>query len=496
VSGQAVLIGSLTENPADVDLESLSGVVDILEVRVDRVGDVDTEEIRRRFAGKLLFTLRSRLEGGEGPDSAHDREEPILAAADRFDLIDLEAERDLYPEIEGRIPAERRIISWHGYAAGLDSLKERFATMTLEPARWYKLVSFAKLPRDCLPPLVFAKTTGRNDVIAFAAGELASWTRLLAPRLGAPVVYGAVGSHPTAPGQPSIEQLLRDYHLPLLPPVERLFGIVGHPISHSLSPRLHNGIYRALGLQHLYVSFDVPVFGDFWLDVVEGGSLQELGFPIAGLSVTSPFKEIALAVAGASSPLAERIGAANTLIRRTNVWEAESTDPDGVRGPLAAAQVDVAGRQAAILGAGGAGRAAVFGLGVEGATMTLVNRSPERGRRVAKELGVSFLPFDEFDPRDFDIIVNATPLGAAAGEELAFDPAVLGEESVVIDLAYLPDRPTRLIEETRRLGRTAIDGREALLHQAMAQFRAMNEVAMPVDLSRRILELDRPGGVD
>jgi 3-dehydroquinate dehydratase/shikimate dehydrogenase len=263
-----------------------------------------------------------------------------------------------------------------------------------------------------------------------------------------------------------------------------------------LSPRLHNGIYRALGLQHLYVSFDVPVFGDFWLDVVEGGSLQELGFPLAGLSVTSPFKEIALAVAGASSPLAERIGAANTLIRRTNVWEAESTDPDGVRGPLAAAQVDVAGRQAAILGAGGAGRAAVFGLGVEGATMTLVNRSPERGRRVAKELGVSFLPFDEFDPRDFDIIVNATPLGAAAGEELAFDPAVLGEESVVIDLAYLPDRPTRLIEETRRLGRTAIDGREALLHQAMAQFRAMNEVAMPVDLSRRILELDRPGGVD
>ena len=128
--------------------------------------------------------------------------------------------------------------------------------------------------------------------------------------------------------------------------------------------------------------------------------------------------------------------------------------------------------------------------------MTLVNRSPERGRRVARELGVSFLSFDEFDPREFDIIANATPLGAAACAELAFDPATLAEDGVVIDLAYLPDRTTRLIEEARRLGRAAIDGREVLLHQAVPQFRAMNEVAMPLDLARRILELDGPRGVD
>jgi 3-dehydroquinate dehydratase/shikimate dehydrogenase len=496
MSRQAVLIGSLTQDPARVDLEALSGLIDVLEIRADRVGDVDTDEIRSRFDGQLLFTLRSRSEGGNGPDDPHERERRILAAADRFDLIDLEAERDLFPEIVDRVPAERRIISWHGERADVDALKARFVAMVREPARWYKLVSYVDQPRDCVAPLVFSKLTGRDDVISFAAGEVASWTRMLAPRLGAPVVYGSVGSRSAAPGQVSIEQLRRDYGLPSLPPVWRLFGLTGHPIAHSLSPRLHNGIYHALGLEHLYVPFDVPVFGDFWLDLVEGGSLEDLGFPLVGLSVTAPFKEIALAVAGASSPLAERIGSANTLVRRGNVWEAESTDPDGVRGPLVAAGIDVAGRRAAILGAGGAGRATVFGLGLDGARVTLVNRTPERGKRVARELGVEFLDFGDFDPADFEIVANATPLGGTGGEDLPFDPAKLPEDGVVIDLAYHPDRPTRLIEETRRLGRLAIDGREALLHQGMPQFRAMNGLAMPLDLARRILGLEPAGGVE
>lgn len=497
MTDRATLIGSLTEDPAKIDLEALSGTIDILEVRADRIGAVDVAELRRRFGGEILFTLRSRAEGGKGPTDAHEREQSILAAADRYDLIDLEAERDLFPEIVDRVPAERRIISWHGPRADVDTLVARFGEMTSEPARWYKLVSFAEQPRDCVLPLVFARTVGRDDVIAFAAGRLANWTRLLAPRLGAAVVYGAVGSRKAAPGQPTIERLCYDYDLPRLPPARRLFGVVGHPISHSLSPRLHNRIFHALGLEHLYVAFDMPVFGDFWLDVVEGGALQDLGFPLAGLSVTAPFKEIALAVSGAASPLAERIGSANTLVRRGEVWEAESTDPDGVRGPLARAGVAIGGRRAAVLGAGGAGRAAVFGLGFEGAEITLVNRSRERGERVAGELGVRFMPFEDFRPGEFDIIANATPLGSAAGAELPFDPGDLAEDGVVIDLAYLPDRPTVLVEQTRAVGRTAIDGREALLYQAVPQFRAMNGVGMPLDLARRALDLDsqeRRGG--
>ena len=492
MSANATIIGSVTRQPSAEDLGGLA-TVDVLEIRADLVGEVDLDELRAHFGGRLLYTLRSRSEGGAGPEGGHEREERLLAAAAVYDLVDLEAQRDLYPEILDQIPPQSRIISWHGKRPDLAALEARFAQMSSEAAHLYKLVSFAESPRDCLPPLVLLHHLDRDDVVAFAAGEVATWTRFLAARLGAPVVYGAVGKPPGAPGQPSIRRLEEDFGLPELPPVRRLFGLVGHPISHSLSPRLHNMLYHSLGIEHLYLPFDVPVFGDFWLDVVETGSLHELGFPLSGLSITSPFKEIALAVSGAASPLAERIGSANTLVRTTRVWEAETTDPDGIRGLLAWHQIDPAGRRAAVLGAGGAGRAAVFGLGIQGAAITLVNRSPERGRRVANDLGVAFLPFEEFDPGVFDIVVNATPLGSLAGDELPFDPEAMAPHGVVIDLAYLHDGPTPVVEAARRLGRTAIDGREALLYQAVPQFRAMNGVAMPIDLGRRILGLEASG---
>jgi 3-dehydroquinate dehydratase/shikimate dehydrogenase len=494
LSDGVTIIGSLTEDPSAVDLAALSNQIDVLELRADLIGNVDVDELRQRFSGRLLFTLRSRSEGGRGADDGHEREDRLLAAAEGCDLIDLEARNDLYPEILDHVPAERRVISWHGKSADLERLKERFSDMTRESAWLYKLVTAAESPGDALPPLTFLSLTGRSDVVAFASGRVGSWTRLLAPRLGAPVVFAAIGSRAAAAGQIPVERLREDFGLPALHPVRRLFGIVGDPVSHSLSPRLHNGLYRALGIESLYLPFEVPVFGDFWLDVVESGALEDLGMPLGGLSVTAPFKEIALAVAGASSPLAERIGSANTLVMRGEVWEAESTDPDSVRRALGSRGLDIRGRHAAVIGAGGAGRSAVFGLGVEGAVVTLVNRSPERGRRVARELGVPFMSIDEFDPGDFDIIANATPLGTGTAAELPFDPEDLPEGGIVIDLAYTPQGPTGLAERAASLGLTVIEGREALLYQAVSQFRLMNDVAMPLDLARRILEIPPAGG--
>src|SRR4030095_3950665 len=125
-----------------------------------------------------------------------------------------------------------------------------------------------------------------------------------------------------------------------LPPASVLAGLAGNPVGHSLSPRLHNAAYRALGLPRLYLPFHVESFGDFWLEVVESGSLDVLGLPLTGLSVTAPFKEAALAMAGASSPLAERVQSANTLLLNDGVWEAETTDPEGVVQTLLARGID------------------------------------------------------------------------------------------------------------------------------------------------------------
>ncbi len=469
----AYLIATLTAPPTGEELAALSGRVGALEVRADLVGDLDPETLRASFAGDLIYTLRSQAEGGRGAERDGDRESRIVESSVGYDLVDLEAARDNGSGLLAAIAPERRLLSWHGSASELDELRGRFATMEAIGARYYKLVPEAVTTGDGLLPLAFAKGIGRDDVIAFSSGAAGGWTRLLAPRLGARVVYGSAGWEPAAAGQLSIERLRLDYGLPELPEVRDLYGIVGNPVRHSLSPRLYNRMFRERGIPAAYLPFSVDTFGDFWLDVVESGSLDVLGFTLKGLSITAPFKEIALAVSGATSPLAERIGSANTLTNRRGVWEAESTDPEGVLGPLRARGMELAGRRVAVVGAGGAGRAAAFALARGGARVTLVNRSAERGRRVALELDVDFVPFEEFEPGAYDLLVNATPLGRGDGDELPFDPAHLRSDSVVVDLAYVPEASTALVSAVRAAGAVAIDGREVLFAQAIPQALTM-----------------------
>ena len=483
----ASLVATLTEEPSEAVLEGLSGRASILEVRADLAGDLDPERLRRSFDGELLYTLRSESEGGRGPDGREERARRLGEAARRYDLVDLEG-RDLGGAVE-QVPAAKRLLSWHGRSADATELRAAYERLAAVEARYLKLVPLAAAPGDGLAPLQLLRDLGRPDLIAFAAGAAGAWTRLIAPRLGAPLIYAAAGETAAAPGQPRLDRLCEDYGLPALPEVEELFGIAGLPALNSLSPRLHNGLYRRLGLPALYVAFEVESFGDFWLDLVEADTLGGLGLELRGLTVTAPHKEIALAVAVAASPLAERLGSANTLVRHEDAWQAESTDPDGVAGPLQARGLRIAGRRAAVIGAGGAGRAAAFALARSGAEVAIVNRSPERGARAARQLGVAFVPLEVFDPSRFDLVVNATPLGRGDDGRLPFDPGRLAAGSIVLDMAYRRDAPTPLVTAAREHGLDAVDGREVLLHQAPAQFEAMTGHPMPLDAGAELLGL-------
>jgi 3-dehydroquinate dehydratase/shikimate dehydrogenase len=489
---RATLVATVTDLPdggvlpAEPDLDG----VDWLEVRADLVGDLDASRLARRFSGKLLYTLRSRAEGGGFDGSPERRRRRLAEAARRFDLVDLEAARDLTPDVLKAVPPEKRIVSWHGLAAAVEALQAAFERMAPTPAAFYKLVPMAAQPGEELPCLMLLQALGRRDVIAFAGGPVGAWTRFMAPRLGAPVVYGSLGEVPGAPGQLSVARLRRDYGLPELPPVAALFGIVGNPVTHSLSPRIHNAAYRALGIPAAYLPFHTDSFGDFWLEVVESGVLEALGVPIRGLSVTAPFKEAALAVAGAESPLAGLIGAANTLVRNQGVWEAEATDPDGVVLPLRDREIAIDGLEAAVVGAGGAGRSAAEGLARAGARVTIVNRDPERGQAAADRLKLDFLPLAELDPSRFDLLVNATALGRGDDDPLPFQVDGLRPRAVVIDLVYRLDGPTRLLAEAAARGAVAIDGREVLVDQARGQFRMMTGSELPLRLARQVAGLE------
>jgi 3-dehydroquinate dehydratase/shikimate dehydrogenase len=493
---RATLVASLTEPPSadGREIVALGRQADWIEVRADLVGDVDPDWLRVRFPGKLLYTLRSRAEWGTFEGSRDKRRRRILENASQFDLVDLEADRDLAPDVLASVPASKRIVSWHGPAADERGLAARFDHLSSTPAALYKMVSRAANAGEELAPLNLLAARKRRDFVAFAGGEPGYWTRLVAPRLGAPVVYGSASELPASPGQPSIARLREDFGLPELPPLRWLFGVVGHPVLGSLSPRLHNAAFRELGLPALFVPFETEEFGDFWLELVDSDAIADLGLGLrlGGLAITAPHKEVAFAVAGATSPLAMRLEAVNTLTIRDGVWEGEITDAEGVVQAILMRGLQIQGRKAVVLGSGGAGRAAAVGLQLAGATVTLVNRGEERGRKAAERLKLPFVPLSALVPKEFDLIVNATPVGRRDNDELLVPVASLGDGAVVVDLVY-STQPTPFVRAARAGGFVAVDGREVLLRQAVPQFRMMTGRQLPIPVAARALglEIDR-----
>ena len=481
---KATLVATLLDEPSSrgEELAALPNTVEWLEVRADLIGDPDVEWLRRRFPGRLIYTLRSHAEGGRAGRDPGDRAGRLLAAANQYDLINLEGDRDLSPELLARIPRERRLISWHGPAVGVEQLKSKFARFAEVAARYYHLAPAAARSGDEIAPLSLLQSLARSDTAAYATGPIGLWSRLASLALGSPLVFGAVGS----PGEePSINRMIADYGLPNLMPFKEIYGIAGNPVSHSLSPRLHNAGYRTLGRAALFVPFHVDSFSDFWNHMLAGRAMHSLGMPIMGLTVASPHKEAALAAATKVSSIARGAGSANLLVRDNGYWRADTTDPDIVFMSSRERGVDVKQRRAAVIGCGGAGRAIAAALDQSGARVTLVNRGQERGSFAAQLLGLPYVPLLNFDAEGYHVVVNATPVGRD-DDAAPFKLETLAEEAVVIDLVY-GSRPTPLVNNSVGLGRTVIDGRDVLLTQVLRQFQIMTGREMSAGLARETL---------
>jgi 3-dehydroquinate dehydratase / shikimate dehydrogenase len=469
------------------ELKALPESVKWLEVRADLATDIPREWLENHFPGRLLYTLRSSLAGGRFEGSDEQRGERIRWASKHYDLVDLEP-GDLQRQRHAPIPPDQRLITWHGPAGTQAQLTAAFESVRPVQAKLYRFVLATRQAVDELTPLAMLRALGRRDVVAYGEGPTGSWSQVLAPYFGATAVFGTVEEH--SAGQPglSANQFVSDYGLPALPKIERLFGIVGGHVGRSLSPRLHNAAYRALNLPALYLPFSVPSFDNFWHSVAEGGLLAERGMRLDGFSLTAPHKEAALAAAQMGSALACRAGAANIMARTARGWQADTADADGVLGPLQARGIAVKSRPVAVLGCGGSGRSAAAALAEQGAVVTLVNRTEERGQQAAQNLNVAFLPLARFRPENFSILVNATSAGRD-GEELPFAVERLGKDAVVIDFAY-GRQATPVVTSVRSRGGLAIEGREVLYYQMRRQFQFMTGREMPGDLVSRLLGLN------
>ena len=321
---------------------------------------------------------------------------------------------------------------------------------------------------------------------AYADGEMGLWSRVLATRLGAPQIFvGSVGGGQGPSDGPVPARMIEDFGLPALPAVDRICGIAGVAAAKSLSPGLHNAAYRALGYPGLFLPFRVDSFAEFWREFVESRALEQIGMPLQGLTVASPNKERAAALATIRSRAALRAASANLVFRRGASWVAATTDPTGVLANVGRRWIS--GRRAAVVGSGGSGRAIAFALSQAGASVTLVNRCRERGEQASRLLGLSFTALSEFSVEGYDLVINATPVGSQ-DDSMPFAIDRLAPEAVLVDLVYAPGT-TALVAEARARGVRVVEGREVLLAQVKRQFSRMTGLTPPAGLAADMLGL-------
>ena len=251
-----------------------------------------------------------------------------------------------------------------------------------------------------------------------------------------------------------------------------LFGIIGHPVAHSMSPAMHHAAFRALGLNAVYLAFDVTD-----LDAALSG-VRGLG--IKGVSITIPHKEAVLRFLDEIDPVAQRIGAVNTIVNRSGRLSGINTDCTGALSAIEEV-TSLRGRKVLVLGAGGAARAVCAGLADRGAAVHVANRTPERARALAEAFNLTWSGLERLGDIEADILINTTSIGMGPDyNETPMEKGFLGSFEVVMDIVYSPLK-TRLLKEAGDAGCKTINGLNMLLYQAEAQFEFWTGQKAPRD---------------
>ncbi len=250
-----------------------------------------------------------------------------------------------------------------------------------------------------------------------------------------------------------------------------IYGVIGNPVRHSLSPTLHNAAFNAIGLNAVYLAFEAE-------DIEESiRGVKALG--IKGASITIPFKTEVIPCLTEIDPLARQIGAVNTIVNMNGTLKGYNTDALGALKALEK-QTKLPGMRCIIIGAGGAARAIGFILKEKEVTLSIVNRSRNRGEELALSLGCKFIPLDDIDAAKGDILVQTTPVGMYPHLDRCPVPEqVLKEGMVVMDIIYNP-LETRLIKMAKARGCTTISGMDMFIHQGAEQFRLWTHMAPPI----------------
>lgn len=382
----------------------------------------------------------------------------------------------------------RVICSYHDFStpnAPLAELDETYERLAATPARILKIAVQSGDAVDCVPIFNLLERGRREgrEVIAIAMGTPGIATRILGPSRGAFLTYATLENETaTGPGQITASELRGSYQTERITRQTKIFGVVGSPISHSVSPQMHNAAFALGEVNAVYLPFEVHDLGSFIRRMIHPRT-RELDWDIGGLSITAPHKQRVMEHLDWIDPMAQQIGAVNTIRVVDDALHGYNTDVIGFLKPLRQKFGPLPGSRCAVLGTGGAACAAIWALIEEAAEVTVFARNIRKGEELTEKFDVPWERLENTRFLGFDIVINATSLGSAGpfqNETPASAQQLLGAR-LAYDLVYNPGE-TRFLREAREAGCETLGGLPMLVAQAAEQYRLWTGQVAPEDV--------------
>jgi 3-dehydroquinate dehydratase/shikimate dehydrogenase len=429
---------------------------DLVELRLDTVSDPDVAAALADRKLPVVVTCRPPWEGGRFKGSEEERKQILADALSRgAEYVDIEWKAN-FTDLIASTGGRRVVLSSHDFRGVPTDLLQREQAMRATGAEIVKLAAKTTRLADCLPLLDVGAKVGRERTVLIGMGDCGLATRVLAKKFGSAWTY-AGDQHQI--GQIAASDLLDRYRFRSLSEHTDVYGVVGRPISHSVSPAMHNAAFAATRRDAVYLPFPAADADDF---VTFGRAMG-----VKGASITIPFKVSLFDRMDEVYAVARRIGAINTMKAQDGRWIGGNTDAAAFLSPLRD-RVNLRGARVAVLGAGGAARAVAVALSSSNAHVTVYARSVAKAQEVAMTAAAEAATMPPKSD-SWDILVNCTPVGMyPKNNETPLDASLLTGRHVY-DLVYNPTT-TRLMREAATAGCEAIGGLEMLVAQALEQF--------------------------
>jgi 3-dehydroquinate dehydratase/shikimate dehydrogenase len=444
---------------------------DLVELRLDAVSDPD---VAGALAGRrlpVIVTCRPAWEGGGFAGSEEARKQLLTEAfVLGAEYVDVEW-RAHFDDLIARADGRRIVLSTHDFDMVPIDLVSRLHAMRSTGAEIVKLAMKMHRLSDCVPLLGLGADGDRQGgVVLIGMGDLGLATRALASRFGSVWMYA--GSEPGL-GQLSAATLLEEYHFRSITDATQVYGLVGRPVAHSVSPAMHNAAFRHARLDCVYLPLPAVDADDF---VTFANAIG-----LKGASITTPYKVDLFERIDEAYAVARRIGAINTIRIVDGRWLGGNTDANGFLEPLRQ-RLPLEKSRVAVVGAGGAARAVTVALASSGADVSVHARDRAKAADVAMLVSGRVGAWPP-EPGSWDLLVNCTSLGMHPHTNETPIPADMLTGRLVYDLVYNPPS-TRLLREAEAVGCQTIGGLEMLVAQAHEQFQWWTGARPPAGVMR------------